>query len=105
VEEAAAQERVRQLLLVVGGDEDQRPVAGLHRPARLVDVELHAVELAQQVVRDSMSALSISSTRTTDLLLALEGLPEHALHDVVPMSCTRASPSWESRRRETASYS
>jgi hypothetical protein len=30
VEEAAAQERVRQLLLVVGGDEDEGPVPGRH---------------------------------------------------------------------------
>jgi hypothetical protein len=31
VEEAAAQEGVRQLLLVVGGDDDHRPLAGLDR--------------------------------------------------------------------------
>mmetsp|Transcript_119892 Transcript_119892/g.333502 ORF Transcript_119892/g.333502 Transcript_119892/m.333502 type:complete len:344 (+) Transcript_119892:5035-6066(+) len=52
VEEAAAQERVRQLLLIVGRDEDQRPVLGLDQLARLVHVELHPVDFAQQVVRE-----------------------------------------------------
>ena len=52
VEEAAPQERVRQLLLVVAGDDDDRPVQGPDGLARLVDVELHAVQLAQQVVRE-----------------------------------------------------
>ena len=52
VEEAAAQERVGQLLLVVRGDEDERPVLRLDQLARLVDVELHPVDLAQQVVRE-----------------------------------------------------
>ena len=50
VEEAAAQEGVGQLLLVVGGDDDDRAVPGLDGLVRLVDVELHAVELLQQVV-------------------------------------------------------
>ena len=51
VEEAAAQEGVRQLLLVVRGDDDDRPLPRPHGLAGLVDVELHAVELEQQVVR------------------------------------------------------
>ena len=52
VEEAAAQEGVGQLLLVVGGDDHQRPVLRDDHLARLVDVELHAVQFAQQVVRE-----------------------------------------------------
>src|SRR5215470_13065824 len=50
VEEAAAQESVGQLFLVVGGDHDDRPLARLHHFLRLVDVELHAIELEQEVV-------------------------------------------------------
>ena len=50
VKEAAAQKGVGQLLLVVGGDEDDGPPLGLHRLAGLVDMELHAVELLQKVV-------------------------------------------------------
>src|SRR5688500_16511798 len=45
VEEAAPQERVWQLLLVVRGDEYDRPVLRLDELARLVAVEVHAVEL------------------------------------------------------------
>jgi hypothetical protein len=52
VEEAAAQEGVRQLLLVVRGDDDDRPDLGGDRLAGLVDVELHPIEFLQQVVRE-----------------------------------------------------
>ena len=50
VEEAAAQECVRQFLLVVGGDDHDRAAARLHGFAGLVDEELHAIELEQQVI-------------------------------------------------------
>ena len=50
VEEAPAQERVGQFLFVVRRDEHQRPALRAHQLARLVHVELHAVQLAQQVV-------------------------------------------------------
>ena len=52
VEEAAPQEGVRQLLLVVRGDDDDRALPRPHGLAGLVDVELHAVELEQKVVRE-----------------------------------------------------
>ena len=50
VEEAAAQERVGQFLLVVGGDHHDRPPPRLDGFAGLVDEELHAVEFEQQIV-------------------------------------------------------
>jgi hypothetical protein len=50
VEEAAAQEGVGQLLLVVRGDHHDRPLHAFTTFLRLVDVELHAIELEQQVV-------------------------------------------------------
>ncbi len=50
MEEAAPQERVGQLLLVVGGDHHDRPFARRHALAGLVDVEAHAVEFLQQIV-------------------------------------------------------
>src|SRR5882724_11083925 len=50
VKEAAAQECVGQLLFVIRGDDHQRPAPRLHRLAGLVDEELHAIELKQQVV-------------------------------------------------------
>ncbi len=50
VEEAAAKERVGQFLLVVRGDDDDRPLGGLYRLLRLVDVELHPIELLEEIV-------------------------------------------------------
>ncbi len=83
VEEAAAQERVGQLLLVVRRDDDERPVVRDDRLVRLVDVELHAVELAQQIVREL-------DVRLVDLVdqydrgnIARERVPQHAALDVV----------------------
>mmetsp|Transcript_1095 Transcript_1095/g.2970 ORF Transcript_1095/g.2970 Transcript_1095/m.2970 type:complete len:373 (+) Transcript_1095:740-1858(+) len=83
VEEAAAQERVRQLLLIVGRDEDQRPVLGLDQLARLVHVELHPVDFAQQVVRELDVGLVDLVDQQHHGPVGLEGLPEHALDDVV----------------------
>ena len=50
VEEAAAQERVGQLLLVVRGDHHDRPLGRGDRLVRFVDVEAHAIEFLQQIV-------------------------------------------------------
>ncbi len=51
VEEAAAQEGVGQLLLVVRGDRSPPAAAtAFIISLRLVDVELHPIELEQQVV-------------------------------------------------------
>ncbi len=83
VEEAAAQESVGQLLLVVARDEDDGPVPGAHEPLRLVDVELHSVELAQQVVRDLAVRLVDLVDQQHRPALALERAPEHAGNDVV----------------------
>jgi hypothetical protein len=83
VEEAAAQERVGQLLLVVGGDEHQRPMLGADEFARLVAVELHAVDFAQQVVREFDVGLVDLVDQQRHRLVGREGLPQHALDDVV----------------------
>ena len=50
VEEASAQEGVRQFLLIVRGDDDERPLFGANGFAGLVDVEFHPVEFEQQIV-------------------------------------------------------
>ena len=50
MEDAAAQEGVGQLLLVVRGDEHDGPLLGDDLLAGLEDREAHLVELAQQVV-------------------------------------------------------
>ena len=83
MEEAAAQERVGQFFFVVGGDEHQRPVLGTDEFARFVAVELHAVDFAQQVVREFDVGLVDLVDQQRHGLVGREGLPQHALHDVV----------------------
>ena len=83
VEEAAAQECVRQLLLVVAGDDDDRAVPRLDELARLIDVKLHPIEFAQQVVRELDVCLVDLVDEQNGLNLRLEGLPQLAPHDVV----------------------
>ncbi|MDT4851343.1 hypothetical protein FQZ97_855210 [compost metagenome] len=51
--------------------------------ARLVDVELHAVEFAQQVVGEFDIGLVDLVDQQHHLLIGLERLPQHALDDVV----------------------
>jgi len=51
--------------------------------ARLVDVELHAVELAQQVVRELDVGLVHFVDQQHAGLVLREGVPQHALDDVV----------------------
>jgi hypothetical protein len=74
---------------------------GRCRPGRLaglVDEELHAVEFLQQVVGNSISALSISSISSTVLPSAAKASQSLPRLDVVGTSLTRSSPSWLSRR-------
>ena len=52
MEEAAAQKRVRQFLFVVGGDDHHRPMPCLDAATQLIDIEFHAIDLKQQVVRE-----------------------------------------------------
>ena len=83
VEEAAAQERVRQFLLVVRGDDDDRPAARLHRLAGLVDEELHAIEFLQQVVGKLDVGLVDLVDQQHRPLVGDEGVPQLAALDVV----------------------
>jgi hypothetical protein len=50
MEETTAQERIRQLLLVVAGDDDDGTMIRLDPLARLVHIEFHAIQLVQQIV-------------------------------------------------------
>jgi hypothetical protein len=83
VEEAPAQERVGKLLLVVRRDHHDGALARLHQLAGLVDVELHAIDLEQEIVRKL-------DVRLVDLVdekhrpgIRREGVPELAALDVV----------------------
>ena len=83
VEEAAAQEGVRQLLLVVRGDDDDRPVPGADRLAGLVDEEFHPVEFLQQVVRELDVGLVDLVDQQHQPAVGGERPPERAGADVV----------------------
>src|ERR1700728_2867045 len=83
VKEAAAQESVGQLFLVVGGDDDDGPHARPYRLSGLVDVKLHLIEFEQKVVGKF-------DVRLVDLVdqqhwakRRNEGVPQLAAADVV----------------------
>src|SRR6266581_2048880 len=83
MEEAAPQEGVGQLLFVVRGDEHDRALLGFDQLLRLVDEELHAVELAQEVVRKLDVGLVDLVDEEHDRRLGGERLPQHSAHYVV----------------------
>ena len=84
VEEAAAQEGVRQFLLVVRGDHHDRAQPGLDVLAGLVDEELHAIEFEQQIVGKFDVGLVDFVDQQHRALVVGEGLPQFAALDVVP---------------------
>ena len=83
VEDAAAEERVRQLLLVVRGDEHDRPLLGDDLVARLGDGEAHLVELAEEVVRELEVGLVDLVDQQDEALGRRERPPERPELDVV----------------------
>jgi Ca2+-binding RTX toxin-like protein len=83
VEEAAAQERVRQFLLVVRRDHHDRPLRGADILAGFVDVEFHAIELGQQIVGEFYVGLVDLVDQQHRQLGGDECLPELALADVI----------------------
>ena len=83
VEEAAAQERVGQFLLVVRRDDDDGTAARLHGLARLVDEELHAIEFLQQVVGELDVGLVDLVDQQHGALVGDERVPQLAALDVV----------------------
>ena len=83
VKKAAAQKRVWQFFFVVRGNEHQRPVFGFDQLARFVAVKLHAVDFAQQVVRKLDIGLVNLVDQQRHRRIGGEGLPQHALDDVV----------------------
>src|SRR6266404_3530608 len=83
VKKTAPEKGVRQLLFVVRRDDYNRTMPGLDRAARLVDVELHAIELEQQVVRKFDVSLVDLVDQQDRRLWRLERFPELSRHDVV----------------------
>ncbi len=83
MEEAAAQESVRQLLLVVRGDDHDRPMRRHHRLASLVDEKLHPIELQQQVIGKLDICLVHLVDQDHHRLGCIERVPQLAAYDVV----------------------
>ncbi|MNX50492.1 hypothetical protein D3C86_811220 [compost metagenome] len=83
VEEAAAQEGVRQLFLIVGGDDDHGTLARLDALPCLVDVELHPIQLQQQIVGKLDVGLVDFVDQQYRPLRGSEGLPQLAAADVM----------------------
>ena len=83
MEEAAAQERVGQLLLVIRGDHHDRALGRAHGFFRLVDVEFHAIELLKEIVREFDVGLVDLVDQQDGKLGGSERLPQLALADIV----------------------
>src|SRR5471032_336700 len=83
VEEATAQERIRQLFFVVGGNDDDRADFGLDRLVDLVNVELHLVEFLQQVVGELDVSLVNFVDQQDHPFFGLEGFPQLAFLQVI----------------------
>ena len=78
VEDAPAQEGVGQLFLRVGGDDDDGALLGGDGLFGLGDVELHLVQLPQQVVGELQVGLVDLVDEEDDLLVGGEGPPQLA---------------------------
>ena len=91
VEDAAAQERVRQLLFRVRGDDDDGTVLGLDGLLRLGNVEFHLVELPKKVVWELEVCFVDLVDQQHDLLVGGKRLAELAeldiLCDIVHAGC------------------
>src|SRR5947207_8301086 len=83
MKKAAPEKGVRQLLFVVRRDDYNRTMPSLNRAARLVDVELHSIELEQQVVRKFDVGLLDLVDQQDRRLWRLERLPELSRRDIV----------------------
>ena len=83
MEYAAAQEGVGQLLLRIGGDNDDGAVLGGDGASRLRDVELHPVQLPQQVVGELQVGLVDLVDQQDHLLLVRERLAQLAELDIL----------------------
>ena len=83
VEETAAQEGVGQFLFIVRGDDDDRAFFRGDRLVGLVDVERHAIEFLEQVVREFDVGLVDLVDQQHGQLGRSERLPQFALLDVI----------------------
>ena len=114
VKETAAQERVRQFFFIVARYDDDRPVIRRDELLCLVNVEFHAVEFLQQVVRKLDVRLVDLVDQQHRLLVRLECFPDLSALDVVARCRARgrrraanraAAPPRRTRRGPAAPWS
>ena len=82
VEHAPTEESVRQFLLCVGGDDDDGALLGLYGLLRLRDVELHPVQLPEQVIGKFQIRLVDLVDQQDHLLTGGEGFAQLTQLDV-----------------------
>jgi len=83
VKEAAAQKCVGQFFFVIRGNKYQRSVLGFDEFARFVNIKLHAVNLAQQVVWKFNVGFVNLIDQQGDRFIGRKSLPQHAFNNVV----------------------
>ena len=92
MEEAATQERVGQLFLIVRRDNDDRPVLCLDRLTGFVNEELHAVQLDEKIIRELDVSLVDLVDQQHNLLIGGKRFPELAALDVLAYVLNLAVP-------------
>ena len=83
MEEAATQEGVGQLFLVVGGDDHDRALLGADGFPGLVDEELHAIQFLQKVIGELDVGLVDLVDQQHHLAVMGKGFPQLAFFQVV----------------------
>ena len=83
VEEAAAQERVGQFLLIVRSDKHHRASFGFDQLTGFVAIKLHAINFTQQVIGKLDVGFVDLINQNGHRLIGGKGLPQHTLDDVV----------------------
>ena len=83
MEEAATQEGVWKLFLVVRCNDDDGAVPGLDQLLGFVAEEFHAINFAKQIVGEFNVGLVNFVDQQHHRFVTFKCLPQHALHDVV----------------------
>ncbi len=83
MKKAAAQECVWQLFFIITGYDDDGTILRLDQLLRFIDIEFHAVEFLQQVIRKLDVRLVDLVDQQHGLHVGLECFPQLAANDVV----------------------
>ena len=84
MEETATQKGVGEFFFVVAGNDDDGALASLDGFPSFIDIELHAVEFLQEVVRKFNIGFVDFVDEQHRLGVGFKGLPQLALENVIP---------------------